>query len=129
MSKFPENLKYTEEHEWVRVEGDTVVAGITSYAAEQLGGVTFVEFPEPEEEVGRMDVLGAIESYKGFSDLFSPLSGVIIEVNSGLEEDWEKIDKDPYGEGWLLKIRMSDLSELEQLLDSDSYKSLVEAAQ
>ncbi len=129
MSNFPENLKYTEEHEWVRVEGDIAVAGITAYAAEQLGGVTFVEFPELEDEVGRLDVLGAIESYKGFSDLFSPLSGVVIEVNVSLEEDWEILDKDPYGDGWLLKIRMSNPSEVEQLLDSESYKNLVEAAQ
>ena len=129
MSNFPENLKYTEEHEWVRVEGDIAVAGITAYAAEQLGGVTFVEFPELEDEVGRVDVLGAIESYKGFSDLFSPLSGVVIEVNVSLEEDWEILDKDPYGDGWLLKIRLSIPSVVEQLLDSESYKNLVEAAQ
>ena len=129
MSKFPTDLKYTNEHEWVRVEGDIAVVGITSYAAEQLGGVTFVEFPETGMQVEQMDVLGSIESYKGFSDLFSPVSGEVVEVNSALEDSWEKIDQDSYGEGWLVKIKMADKSGLDSLLDVEAYTKLVESAQ
>jgi glycine cleavage system H protein len=121
MSNIPEDLRYTEEHEWVRVQGNIATIGITAYAAEQLGGVTFIEFPGSGQKVSQMDVIGSIESYKGFSDLFSPVSGEVVEVNDSLMNAWELVDSDPYGRGWLVKVKIDNPGEIENLLTATAY--------
>ena len=121
-----ENLYYTEEHEWIQVDGETGVIGITDYAQEELGDIVFVELPEEGEEVEKGDVIGTIEAVKTVSDIYTPVSGEIVAVNEELEEAAEKINEDPYGAGWIVKIELSDSSELDGLLDSDAYSDLTE---
>ena len=118
----PQDCLFTEEHEWIRVEGTSAVVGITHYAAEQLGDVTFVERPEPGREIARGQVLGSVESVKAVSDVYAPVSGTVTEVNSRLEDEPELINTDPYGEGWICKLLLSDPSEREALLDPAAYK-------
>ena len=119
----PVELKYTKEHEWVRVDGNIATIGITDWAQGELGDIVFVELPEVGSATEQMSTFGTIEAVKAVSDLFSPLTGKVAEINAKLEDDPMVINQDPYGDGWLIKIEMSDTSELEELLDASSYES------
>lgn len=123
MSDIPEGLKYTEEHEYLRDTdaADEFVIGITEYAQGELGDVVFVELPNPGDSFARMDVFGTIEAVKAVSDLFSPLSGEIVAVNEALNDDPALVNSDPYGEGWMVRIRARDMSELDGLLSAMDY--------
>jgi glycine cleavage system H protein len=123
----PEELKYTSEHEWARIDGDVATIGITDHAQQELGDITFVEVPEVDGSLKQNEVFGTIESVKAASDLYAPLSGKITEVNPDLEESPEVINESPYEKGWILKIKMSDKSEEDALLSAADYKSVVEA--
>jgi len=120
----PDNLKYTKDHEWLRVEGETAYAGITDFAQGELGDVVFVEIETEGESLDKEEVFGSIEAVKTVSDLFMPVSGEILEVNPKLEDNPELVNKDPYGDGWMVKIKMSDSSELGDLLSPEDYKEL-----
>ena len=122
---FPQNLKYTNEHEWIRVEGDIAYVGITDYAQEQLGDIVFVDIPPVGETLEAGETFGTIEVVKTISDLFLPLAGEILEQNEALEENPELVNKDPYGEGWLIKMKPADASAAEDLLDAEAYKAVV----
>lgn len=121
----PENLKYTKDHEWIRVEGDDVYVGITDFAQGELGDIVFIEIETEGETMDREEVFGSIEAVKTVSDLFMPVSGGIVEVNPDLEDSPEVVNEDPYGKGWMIKIALSDSSELDDLLSADDYKELV----
>ncbi|MEA2105145.1 MAG: glycine cleavage system protein GcvH [Bacteroidales bacterium] len=123
----PENLKFTKDHEWIRVEGKEAYVGITEYAQGELGDVVFVEIETEGEELDKEEVFGTIEAVKTVSDMFMPVSGEVLEVNGKLEETPEIVNKDPYGEGWLIKISIKDEAELNDLLDAAAYKELLEA--
>ncbi|MDI6803899.1 MAG: glycine cleavage system protein GcvH [Bacteroidota bacterium] len=122
---FPENLKYTKDHEWLSLEGDTGTIGITDYAQGELGDVVFIELPIVGKEVKVGDIFGTIEAVKAVSDLFSPLTGVVVEVNSKLESEPELVNSEPYKGGWMVKIKFSNSAEVTTLLDSESYRALV----
>lgn len=121
----PQNLKYTKEHEWIRVEGDIAYVGITDYAQEQLGDVVFVDIPAVGEALEAGETFGSIEVVKTISDLFLPVAGEVLEQNETLEETPELVNKDPYGEGWLIKMKPSDVKDVEDLLDAEAYKAVV----
>ena len=123
----PEELKYTKDHEWISIEGDIATVGITDFAQSELGDIVYVEVETVDETLQAEEIFGTVEAVKTVSDLFLPLSGEIIEFNETLEDDPEKVNKDPYGDGWMIKIKCSDLSEVENLLSADDYKSLVGA--
>jgi len=124
--KFPEDLKYTKEHEWVRDNGDgTVTVGITDFAQGELGDIVFVELEPEGSEFDRDNVFGTIEAVKTVSELFSPVSGEITELNSALEDDPELVNSDPYGKGWMVKIKMNDPSEFDSLLSATDYEEMV----
>lgn len=123
--EFPGDVKYTKEHEWAKREGDTVLIGITDYAQEELGDIVFVELPEVGEEVSKDESFGSVESVKTVSDLYAPVTGKIVEVNADLAEGPETINSDPYGDGWLIKVKMSDPRELDELMDSAAYQEYV----
>ncbi len=123
----PAELKYTKDHEWVRVEGDTATVGITSFAQSELGDIVYVDVDTVDETVSKDEVFGSVEAVKTVSDLFMPLSGEVIEFNEALEDEPEKVNSDPYGEGWMIKIAISDNAELVDLLSADDYKALIEA--
>jgi glycine cleavage system H protein len=122
---FPDDLKYTKDHEWVRIEGDTAVVGVTDFAQSELGDIVFVEIETEGEELEAEEVFGSVEAVKTVSDLFMPVSGEVIEVNQDLEASPEVVNEDPYGKGWMIKVKMSDPSEVEKLLDSDAYQQEV----
>jgi glycine cleavage system H protein len=121
----PEDLKFTKDHEWVRVEGDVATIGITDFASQELGDIVFVEVETKGEELAKEDTFGSIEAVKTVSDMFMPVSGEIKEFNEALEDAPETINKDSYGEGWIIKVVMSDVSELDDLLDAEAYKDLI----
>jgi len=121
--EFPEELKYTEEHEWVLVEGDLAVIGITDFAQDSLGDVVFVELPEVGTEVTTGKAFGVVESVKAVSDIYAPVSGTVEEINEELPDAPEIINTSPYGDGWMIKIRMSDLGELDRLMDAAAYQA------
>ncbi len=121
----PAELYYTEEHEWVRVEDDVATIGITDYAQGELGDVVYVELPSSDDTVEQMEVFGTIEAVKAVSDLYAPISGTVVKVNSDLKDSPELINKDPYGNGWMIKVKLSEPGELEKLLDSDTYKEQI----
>ncbi len=123
--QIPENYKYTEEHEWVSVEDNIATVGITDYAQGELGDVVFVELPRVKTTLTQMDAFGTIEAVKAVSDLFAPVSGTIIEINEILVDSPETVNKDPYGEGWMIKIQMSNATELNNLLGAKDYKSKI----
>lgn len=122
----PEDLKYTKDHEWVKIEGDTATVGITDFAQSELGDIVYVEVETVDEELDKDEVFGTVEAVKTVSDLFLPLTGQVIEFNEDLEDEPEKVNEDPYGEGWMIKFKIHDKSEIDQLLDADAYKSEVE---
>lgn len=122
---FPEELKYSKDHEWVRVEGDTATVGITDFAQGELGDVVFVEIETVGDTLSAEETFGTVEAVKTVSDLFMPVSGEVIEANTGLEGSPESVNSDPYGSGWMIKIRMSDPSELDNLMSSADYAAMV----
>lgn len=125
--KFPDDLKYTEEHEWIRDNGDgTITVGITDFAQGELGDIVFVELEPEGEEFDRDEVFGTVEAVKTVSELFCPVSGEIVEINEALEDDPELVNTDPYGKGWMVKVKYSDATELESLLSVEAYKEIVE---
>jgi glycine cleavage system H protein len=123
----PDNLKYTKDHEWVSVEGDIATVGITDFAQGELGDIVFVEIETQDEDLSQEDVFGSIEAVKTVSDLFMPVSGTVVEVNEEIDGNPEIVNADPYGEGWLIKVRIKDASELDQLMDAEAYKELIGA--
>lgn len=124
MSKILEGLKYSESHEWVKVEGDIAVVGVSDFAQKEMGDITYVDLPEADDEVTAGEEFGALESVKASSDLISPVSGIVVEVNADLEDAPEKVNEDAYG-SWIIKVKMSDPSELDALLDAAGYKALI----
>ncbi len=123
----PSELKYTKDHEWVSIEGEIATVGITDFAQGELGDIVYVEVETVDETLDKEEVFGTVEAVKTVSDLFLPLSGEIIEFNESLEEEPEKVNSDPYGEGWMVKIKISDPSEAEELLSDEDYKALIGA--
>lgn len=122
---FPTNVKYTREHEWIRLEGDVAYVGITDYAQEQLGDIVFVDIPTEGETLAANEVFGTIEVVKTISDLFLPVAGEILEQNEALADQPELVNQDPYGEGWLIKITPAADADFDSLLDAEAYKALV----
>jgi glycine cleavage system H protein len=124
--KIPKDLKYTNDHEWVKIEGDVATVGITDFAQGELGDIVYVEVETVDETLEREEVFGTVEAVKTVSDLFAPLSGEIIEFNESLEDEPEKVNTDPYGEGWMVKIRFSEPAELDDLLSAEAYTEVIE---
>lgn len=122
---FPNNVKYTSEHEWIRVEGEVAYVGITDYAQDQLGDIVFVDIPTVGESLEKGETFGTIEVVKTVSDLFLPIGGEVLEQNETLADQPELVNSDPYGEGWIIKIQPSNLAELDELLDAEAYKALI----
>lgn len=122
----PEELKYTKEHEWLKAEDGVATVGITDYAQSELGDIVFVELPQVGDTVSQGEPFGTIEAVKTVADLFSPVSGEVSEVNPKIEEDPAVMNKDPYGEGWMMKIKMSDASQADSLLSPTDYRALIE---
>ena len=120
---FPENIRYTSEHEWIRVEGDEAYVGITDYAQSELGEIVFVDVPTLGETVGQGEVFGSIEAVKTVSDLNMPVSGEVLEINGALDAQPELVNNDPYGEGWIIKISVKDAAELDSLMDAAAYQA------
>ncbi|MEC7772665.1 MAG: glycine cleavage system protein GcvH [Bacteroidota bacterium] len=123
----PSELKYTKDHEWVKIDGDTATVGITDFAQSELGDIVYVEVETLDETLDKEEVFGTVEAVKTVSDLFLPLSGEIVEFNEALEDEPEKVNSDPYGDGWMVKIKLSDPSEVEDLMSADDYKALIGA--
>ncbi|MEG1837789.1 MAG: glycine cleavage system protein GcvH [Bacteroidaceae bacterium] len=122
---FPENLKYTSEHEWIRLENEVAYVGITDYAQEQLGDIVFVDIPTVGESLDKDEVFGTIEVVKTISDLFLPVAGEVLEVNAALEDQPELVNTDPYGKGWIIKLKPVETEDLENLLDAKAYKKVI----
>ena len=123
----PSDLKYTKDHEWVKVDGDTVTVGITDFAQSELGDIVYVEVDALDETLDADSVFGTVEAVKTVSDLFLPVAGEIVEFNESLEEEPEKVNDDPYGDGWMIKIKVADTADLETLLSADDYKAIIGA--
>jgi glycine cleavage system H protein len=124
--EFPEELKYSKEHEWVLVENRTATIGITDYAQQELGDIVYVELPEVGEKVVKDDPFAAVESVKAVSDVYAPISGAVVDVNDTLPETPETINEDPYGDGWMIKVEISDMDELKDLMTAEEYAEYVE---
>jgi len=127
MAKVPDNLHYSKDHEWVRVENNVAVIGITDHAQEQLGDVVYVELPKPGESFSAHESFGSVESVKAVSEIFTPVSGEIAEVNQSLTDEPEKVNKDPYGDGWMIKVKMSAAGEVDSLLTAAEYEDFTKA--
>ena len=123
--EFPKELKYTKDHEWLRIEGDNAYVGITEFAQGELGDIVFVDVDRQGEALEKEEVFGSVEAVKTVSDLFMPINGAILAFNEKLEDEPELINSDPYGQGWIIKIAISDVTELDELLDASEYKELV----
>ncbi|CAI8410520.1 glycine cleavage system protein GcvH [Flavobacteriaceae bacterium] len=123
----PEELKYTKDHEWVRAEGDTLTIGITDFAQGELGDIVYVEVDTLDETLEAEEVFGTVEAVKTVSDLFLPLAGEIIEFNEALEDEPEKVNEDPYGAGWMIKLKCTNTSDIDKLLSAEDYKTLIGA--
>ena len=121
----PSDLKYTKDHEWVKIEGNTATVGITSFAQGELGDIVYVDVDTLDDSVEKDEVFGSVEAVKTVSDLFMPLTGEVIEFNEGLEDEPEIVNKDPYGKGWMIKIAITDNSQIEELLDAKAYQELI----
>lgn len=122
---FPEDLKYTNDHEWVKVDGNIGIIGVTDHAQGELGDVVYIDIPDDSAELGVGDSFGTIEAVKTVADMYSPISGKIVEVNEGLNDNPEVVNSDPYGEGWIIKIEMAKPGDLDNLLDVNAYKELI----
>ena len=127
MANVPDNLHYSKDHEWVRVEGGTAVIGITDHAQEQLGDVVYVELPKSGESFAGNESFGSVESVKAVSEIFTPVSGEVVEVNESLNDEPEKVNKDPYGDGWMIKMKMSSPGEVDSLLTAAEYEDFTKA--
>ena len=127
MANIPENLHYSKDHEWVRVEGDIAVVGITDHAQEQLGDVVYVELPKPGDEFAANESFGSVESVKAVSEIFSPVSGKVDSANESLSDEPEKVNQDPYGEGWMMRVKMSSPGEVDSLLTAAEYEDFTKA--
>jgi len=123
----PEELKYTEEHEWVRIEDNIAIVGITDFAQGELGDIVYLEIDTLDSQIDSNEVFGTVEAVKTVSDLFMPIAGKVVEVNSSLEDNPELVNEDPYGEGWIIKIDITDESQLESLLSASDYKNLIDS--
>ena len=123
----PTDLRYTKDHEWVRVDGDEATIGITAYAADQLGDIVFVELPEPARSLEQFAAFGVVESVKAVSDLFAPVGGEVVEANGALTGQPELVNSDPYKAGWMLRVRLADPAQVDDLLDADAYDALIAA--
>jgi glycine cleavage system H protein len=121
----PAELKYTKDHEWIRLEGDVATIGITDFAQGELGDVVFVEIETEGETLDAEETFGTVEAVKTVSDLYMPLSGEVIEINAGLEDAPESVNTDPYGSGWMIKVRVNDIADVEALMDVDAYKAAI----
>ena len=121
----PENLKYTKDHEWVRIEGDVAYVGITDFAQSELGDIVYVDIDTVDKDVNQEDVFGTVEAVKTVSDLFSPLSGTVLEFNDKLEASPELVNSDPYGDGWIIKMSIGDNSQVDELLSAEAYRELI----
>lgn len=128
MAEVPEGLYYTKDHEWLKVEGKRGIVGITDFAQGELGDIVFVELPPVGDRVSRGATFGTVEAVKTVADLYAPVSGEVLKVNEGLAEDAAKVNSDPYGEGWMIQIRIEDASELEDLLSPEDYESMIRDA-
>ena len=124
---FPEELKYTKDHEWVKVEGDVVLIGITDFAQSELGDIVYVDVDTLDETVEENEVFGSVEAVKTVSDLFMPITGEVIEFNEGLEDEPEAVNEDPYGKGWMIKVKADNIEDVQNLLDATAYKELIGA--
>lgn len=122
---YPKELKYDREHEWVRVEGELAVIGISHFAQDQLGEVVYVDLPSAGDTLSAGDAFGEVESVKSVSELFSPVSGEIVDVNAALSDTPETVNEDPYGDGWMIKVRMSDAAEVDNLMSADEYEAFI----
>ncbi|MGD0073743.1 MAG: glycine cleavage system protein GcvH [Candidatus Binataceae bacterium] len=125
--EIPEGLKYSKEHEWVATEDSVATIGITDYAQDQLGEVVYIELPAVGDKVSKDDPFGVVESVKAVSDIYAPVSGTVTEINQELVESPEMVNEDPYGDGWLIKIRVADMVELDDLMDNDEYQEMLAA--
>ena len=123
--QFPDNLKYSKDHEWIRVEGDEAYVGITAFAAGELGDIVFVDVDTEGESLDKDEVFGSVEAVKTVSDLFLPVSGEVLEFNEALEDAPESVNDDPYGDGWMVKIKITDASELDGLMDAAAYEAIL----
>ncbi|WP_271392417.1 glycine cleavage system protein GcvH [Aequorivita sinensis] len=123
----PSELKYTKDHEWVKIEGDVAIIGVTDFAQSELGDIVYVDIETVGDTLDKDEIFGSVEAVKTVSDLFLPLSGEIVEFNESLESEPEKVNTDPYGEGWMIKMKFSDASEIDNLLDADAYKEVIGA--
>ncbi len=123
----PAELKYTKDHEWIQIDGDVATVGITSFAQGELGDIVYVDVDTLDESIDKDEVFGTVEAVKTVSDLFMPLTGEIIEFNEDLEDNPENVNSDPYGTGWMIKIKLSDSTQIDSLLDADAYKELIGA--
>ena len=121
----PDDMKYTDDHEWIKIDSDLAIVGITDFAQSELGDIIFVEFPNIGESVNQKDTIGTLEAVKTVADIYSPLSGEIIEINEQLESNPELINEDPYNNGWILKIKINDDNEINSLLSGDDYRKLI----
>jgi glycine cleavage system H protein len=124
---YPTDRKYTKEHEWILIEGNVGTIGITEFAQQELGDIVYVELPEKGKQVSKDDVIGTIESVKAVSEIYSPVSGTVVEANDALDEGPETVNQDPHGGGWYCKIELSDPTELEGLMDAEAYRQLAES--
>ena len=123
----PNDLRYTRDHEWLRLDGEEATVGITAYAADQLGDIVFVELPDEGRELDQARPFGVVESVKAVSDLFAPISGEVVAINTALAAGPELVNSDPYGDGWMIKVKVADASQLDDLLDGEAYDALVAA--
>ena len=123
---YPDDLKYSKEHEWVRMEGNIAQIGVTVFAQDSLGDVVFIDLPEVGTEVGQFEKFGEIESVKAVSDLFSPIAGTIVDANSAAIDNPETVNTNPYGSGWLIKVEISDSSQLDKLMDAETYEATLD---
>ena len=123
--QFPDNLKYSKDHEWIRVEGDEAYVGITAFAAGELGDIVFVDVDTEGESLDKDEVFGSVEAVKTVSDLFLPVSGEVLEFNEALEDAPESVNDDPYGDGWMVKVKIADASELDGLMDAAAYEAML----
>ncbi|MDO3694098.1 glycine cleavage system protein GcvH [Wenyingzhuangia sp. chi5] len=124
---FPQELKYTKDHEWVKVEGDVVVIGITDFAQSELGDIVYVDVDTLDETIDANEVFGSVEAVKTVSDLFMPIAGEVIEFNEDLEDEPEVVNEDPYGKGWMIKVKPNNIEDVQDLLDAEAYKELIGA--
>jgi len=122
----PQNLKFTKEHEWVKIDGDIAIMGITEFAQGELGDIVFVELPQIGDDVTQFEAMGTIEAVKAVSDVFAPISGEIVEINETLDATPEIVNREPYEGGWFVKIKMSDITDLDELLSADDYSKIIE---